>query len=73
VGAGGFIGSARLCGVPGTDGTGEAAPCESASATNEARPKSGGAGELEDIRLPGRSIFETLLCSANCPSLVFNV
>lgn len=26
VGAGGFIGNARLCGVPGTDGTGDAAP-----------------------------------------------
>lgn len=26
VGAGGFMGKARLCGVPGTDGTGEAAP-----------------------------------------------
>lgn len=50
--------------MPGTDGMGDAPPCEiadSASATNEALPKSGGAGELDDIRLPGRSIRATLL------------
>jgi hypothetical protein len=73
VGAGGFIGRARLWGVPGTEGTGDPTPCDSASATNEALPKSGGAGELEDIRLPGKSIRDTLLCRANCPSFVFNV
>lgn len=76
VGAGGFMGNAKLCGVPGTDCNGEPAPCERAdraSVTNDARPKSGGAGEFEDIRLPGKSIFATLLCRANCPSFVFSV
>ena len=73
VGAGGFIGNARRCGVPGIDGTGDPATCDRASATKDALPKSGGAGELEDIRLPGKSIRATLLCSANCPSFVFSV
>ena len=70
---GGFIGSARLCGVPGADGIGDPTPWDVFSATNEARPKSGGAGLLDEIRRDGRSILETLLCSANWPSLVFRV
>jgi len=75
---GGFIGSARDCGVPGADGRGEPIASARVSCTNEARwvlPKSGGAGLFDDIRLPGRSIFVTLLCCARekLPSLVFNV
>lgn len=34
---GGFIGSARDCGVPGADGSGEPTAAEVASCTNEAR------------------------------------
>ena len=71
VGGGGFIGRARELGVPGIDGIGEPMPSEA----NEARPKSGGAGLLVDIRRAGKSIFVTLLCCAkvNCPSFVLRV
>ena len=49
---GGFMGSARLCGVPGIDGTGEPMLCNGWSPTKDARPlKSGGAGLLDEIRL----------------------
>lgn len=60
---GGFMG-ARDCGVPGADGLGEPSVSARVSWTKEARdlPKSGGAGLLEEtLRLPGRSIFATLL------------
>ena len=74
---GGFIGSARDCGVPGADGLGEPIASAIVSCTNDARwlPNSGGAGLFEDIRLPGRSILVILLCwlNENCPSFVFNV
>ena len=61
---GGFMGNARDCGVPGADGRGEPSASDMTSCTNEARwlPRSGGAGLLEDIRRPGRSILATLLC-----------
>lgn len=62
---GGFIGIARDCGVSGAEGRGDPAPIsDTVSAAKEARwlPKSGGAGLLDDILRPGRSIFETLLC-----------
>ena len=76
---GGFIGIASDCGVPGAEGNGEPIPPEVASCTNDARllvgPMSGGAGLLDDIRRPGRSILVTLLCcaSVNCPSFVLSV
>lgn len=73
---GGFIGSAKLFGVPGADGgAGEPGP-SAESVTKCARPvKSGGAGLFEDILRAGRSIFATLLCCAreNWPSFVFRV
>lgn len=64
---GGFIGRARLCGVPGAEGAGEPVPLSTAdSDTICARPrKSGGAGLLEEIRRCGTSILLTLLCWAN--------
>ena len=74
---GGFIGKAKDCGVPGADGRGEPSASASISCTNEERwlPRSGGAGLLEEIRRPGKSIFVTLLCCAseNVPSFVFSV
>ena len=74
---GGFIGSARDCGVPGADGLGDPAASEVMLWTNDARwlPKSGGAGLFDDIRRPGKSIFVTLLCwsNENCPSFVLSV
>jgi hypothetical protein len=61
--AGGFIGSARDVGVPGIEGAGEPGASEDVSPpTRCARTVSGGAGLLDEIRLPGRSIFVTLLC-----------
>lgn len=59
---GGFMGRAREVGVPGQEGTGDpiafevgsAAICAPICARN---PMSGGAGLLEEIRRPGRSIF----------------
>ena len=63
---GGFMGKASDCGVPGADGSGEPIPVDVASCTNEARllvgPRSGGAGLLDEIRRPGKSILVTLLC-----------
>lgn len=56
---GGFIGKARDVGVPGQEGTGDPIAFEVGSAANCARsPISGGAGLLEEIRRPGRSIFK---------------
>lgn len=55
---GGFIGRARDVGVPGQEGTGDPMAFEDVSVANCARnPISGGAGLLEDIRRPGKSIF----------------
>ena len=74
---GGFIGRAKDCGVAGAEGLGEPTASDSASCTNDARllPKSGGAGLLDEILLPGRSILVILLCwlSANWPSFVLSV
>lgn len=56
---GGFIGNARDVGVPGHDGTGEpifALAFESIEIW-ERKPRSGGAGLLEEMRRPGRSIL----------------
>ena len=61
--AGGFIGNARDVGVPGIDGRGDPGANEEASPAKWPRiADSGGAGLLEDILLPGKSIFVTLLC-----------
>lgn len=59
---GGFIGSANEFGVPGADGTGDAAARADSTETKARPPKSGGAGLVEEIRLAGRSILVTLLC-----------
>lgn len=60
---GGFIGRASEVGVPGMDGAGDPGAKEAASAARWPRAfMSGGAGLLDDILLPGRSIFVTLLC-----------
>ena len=57
------MGRASDVGVPGIDVAGDPGANEEASAAREAlRPDSGGAGLFEDILLPGRSIFVTLLC-----------
>ena len=57
------MGSARDVGVPGIDGWGDPGANEEASPAKCGRTAdSGGAGLLEDILLPGRSIFVTLLC-----------
>ena len=68
--AGGSIGIAVVAGVPGVDGAGEAiakfAPREGG------RGKfSGGAGLLEDIRLPGRSILLNFPYRVQVPSFNF--
>ena len=61
--AGGFMGSAKEEGVPGIDGAGETGFTTVASSWIGVRePRSGGAGLLEDIRRPGKSILVTLLC-----------
>lgn len=61
--SGGFIGSASDVGVPGIEGAGDPGANEAASATKwPRRLESGGAGLLDDILLPGRSIFVILLC-----------
>ncbi len=61
--SGGFIGRASDWGVPGAEGTGDAAAKPDSCETKDARPpKSGGAGLWEDTRRPGRSILVTLLC-----------
>jgi len=60
---GGFIGRASDWGVPGAEGTGDAAAKPVSCATKDDRPpKSGGAGLLEDTLRAGRSILVTLLC-----------
>jgi hypothetical protein len=80
---GGFIGSAKEVGVPGHDGTGDPIAFDEVSVGNwERKPISGGAGLLEEIRRPGKSIFmfiPILFGSSSrpsrvyVPSLVFNV
>ena len=47
--------------MPGIDGAGEPG-AKDASAAICVRTESGGAGLLDDILLPGRSIFVILLC-----------
>jgi len=79
---GGFIGNATDVGVPGHEGAGEptALPNDSVESCGR-KPGSGGAGLLEEIRRPGKSIFKftpTLLGSSrlsrvNCPSFVLRV
>jgi hypothetical protein len=79
---GGFIGKADEVGVPGHDGVGDPIAVPSCSVCSCGRkPGSGGAGLLEDIRRPGKSIFifvpiffgSSLLSSVKCPSLVLRV
>ena len=61
--AGGFIGRAREIGVPGTEGAGEpGARLWVSGGKYGLNPRSGGAGLLEDILLPGKSILVILLC-----------
>lgn len=80
---GGFIGRAKDVGVPGIEGTGDpiASP-EGSLGSWERNPKSGGAGLLEDILRPGKSIFKFIptfvgissrLSRVNVPSFVFKV
>ena len=53
---GGFIGNAKVVGVPGAEGAGEpTANVESIDC--DRRDISGGAGLLEDMRRGGKSIF----------------
>jgi hypothetical protein len=78
---GGFMGNE--VGVPGADGTGE--PMLAADSTDSCarKPKSGGAGLLDDIRRGGRSALAWLatlfdlpsswLLRVYCPSFVFSV
>lgn len=57
------MGSASDVGVPGIDGAGDPGANDEASAARwPRRLESGGAGLLDDILLPGRSIFVILLC-----------
>ena len=63
--AGGFIGRAKDVGVPGMDADGAGEPgvqAELSGIVYGLNPRSGGAGLLDEIRLPGRSILVTLLC-----------
>jgi len=59
---GGFIGSARDCGVPGIDGAGEPIRIGPSRCKLDRCPKSGGAGLFDDGRRSGKSILLTLLC-----------
>lgn len=78
---GGFIGNAMEVGVPGHDGPGEPIVFGVSGGNCERNPSSGGAGLLEEIRLPGKSIFKlcpiffgsSLLSRLNCPSFVLRV
>lgn len=57
------MGSAKDVGVPGIEGAGEPGASDNVSVGMYGRsPGSGGAGLLEEILRPGRSIFVTLLC-----------
>ena len=70
------MGSAKDVGVPGIEGAGEPGASDNESAgINGRNPVSGGAGLLEEILRPGRSIFVTLLCwfRVNCPSFVLRL
>ena len=75
---GGFMGRAKDVGVPGMDADGAGEPgarVELSGIVYGLNPKSGGAGLLDEILLPGRSILVTLLCwlRVNWPSLVFKL
>jgi hypothetical protein len=79
---GGFIGNAEEVGVPGHEGVGDPIAVPSCSVCSCGRkPVSGGAGLLEEIRRPGRSIFifmpilfgSSLLSSVKSPSFVLRV
>ena len=61
--AGGFIGFSED-GVPGIEGNGAGDPgaCSTSGVICGLRFDSGGAGLLDDIRRPGKSILATLLC-----------
>ena len=72
---GGFMGRAKDCGVPGAEGRGDPTASENASAMKDVLDGCPGLvvpDLFEDILLPGKSIFVTLLCwlSENCPSFV---
>lgn len=76
------MGSANDVGVPGHDGAGDPILfAVNSGGSCDRRPKSGGAGLLDEILRPGRSIFifmPILLGSSrfsrvNCPSFVLNV
>lgn len=79
---GGFIGRAIDVGVPGHEGTGDpiAFP-EGSYGSCGRRPRSGGAGLLEEMRRPGRSILRFVptlfgssrLSRVKCPSFVLSV
>lgn len=59
------MGKAKDVGVPGIDAEGAGEPGVNDVVSGSMcglRPKSGGAGLLDDIRLPGKSIFVILLC-----------
>lgn len=63
--AGGFMGKARDVGVPGIDADGAGEPGVKDVVSDNMcglTPRSGGAGLLDEIRLPGKSIFVILLC-----------
>jgi hypothetical protein len=80
---GGFIGSAEDVGVPGHEGVGEpiAVVLDWSVGICGRNPSSGGAGLLEEILRPGKSIFifmpilfgSSLLSSVKWPSLVLSV
>lgn len=79
---GGFIGKAEDVGVPGHEGVGDPITVEDCSVGSWVRkPRSGGAGLLEEILRPGKSIFifrpilfgSSLLSSVKCPSFVLSV
>ena len=62
---GGFIGRARDVGVPGIDAEGAGDPGATDGLSRNMcglRPRSGGAGLLDEIRRPGKSILAILLC-----------
>ena len=78
---GGFMGNE--VGVPGAEGTGDPRLTADSTESCARKPKSGGAGLLDDIRRGGRSALEWLtilaglpsswLFNVYCPSFVFSV
>lgn len=70
------MGSAKDVGVPGIEGAGEPGARDNVSAgMNGRNPGSGGAGLLEEILRPGKSILVTLLywLRVNWPSFVLRL